>query len=270
MTAQPLFGRRLLVLRPEHQAQATANAIRERGAEPIVCPAIRIEPPPDPEELERAASELASYQWVVFTSANGVESLFAALDAVGQDVRAFGNARVAAIGPQTASALAGRGARADCVAREFVGEALGEALRAAGPLGRVLLVRALKARGALPDLLRRSGATVDVVSAYQTRPATGPDAAALLRVFELGGADAVLFTAASTVTSLHDVLGVRAAELLAEVVLASIGPITTQAAEQRGLMVHVTAQRYTVDGLLDALERYYRTRDVSDERDGGH
>ena len=259
--AQPLSGRAIVVLRPVQQAQDTARAIRRRGAAPIVCPAIVIEPPPDPKALSRAAADLGGYQWVVFTSANGVQRLFASLDAQGLDARAFGKARVAAIGPQTASALATRGLRADCVAKEFVGEALGEAMRQAGRLGRVLLVRALEARDALPDMLRRAGATVDVVPAYQTRPARGPEAAALARVFEAGHADIVLLTATSTVTSLLEALGARAAELLAKPLLASIGPVTTRAAEQRGLTVHVTAERYTVEGLLDALEHYYGVGD---------
>ncbi|MBN1605886.1 MAG: uroporphyrinogen-III synthase [Polyangiaceae bacterium] len=253
----PLFGRRIVVLRPMHQAQDTARAIRQRGAEPIVCPAIVIEPPPDPTALSRAASELGGYEWVVFTSANGVEKLLAALHAQGLDARAFGTARVAAIGPQTASALATHGLRADCVAKEFVGEALGKAMREAGHLGRVLLVRALEARDALPEMLRRAGAVVDVVPAYRIRSARGPEVTALVRVLEAGHADIVLLTATSTVISLLDALGARSRELLAKPLVASIGPITTQAAEQRGLTVHVTAERYTVEGLLDALERHY-------------
>jgi uroporphyrinogen III methyltransferase/synthase len=255
--AQPLSGRTIVVLRAAEQAQDTARAIRQRGAQPIVCPAIVIEPPPDPTALRRAASELGSYQWVVFTSANGAERLFAALEAQGLDARAFGEARVAAIGPQTASALDARGVHPHCVAREFVGEALGEAMREAGRLGRVLVVRALEARNALPDMLRQAGAAVDVVPAYRTRSARGPEAAALGRALEAGQADIVLLTATSTVVSLLEALGARAAELLARPLLASIGPITTRAAEQRGLTVRVTAERYTVEGLLDALEHYY-------------
>jgi uroporphyrinogen-III synthase len=265
---QPLFGRRIVVLRPAHQAHDAARGIRRRGAQPLICPAIVIEPPPDPTAVSQAARDLGSYQWVVFTSVNGVDKLFAELDAQGLDARAFGGARVAAIGPQTASALATRGLRADCVAREFVGEALGEALREAGHLGRVLLVRALEARDALPEMLRRAGAAVDVVPAYRTRPARGPEAAALARVFEIGHPDIVLLTATSTVTALLDALGARAAELLAKPLVASIGPITTRAAQQRGLHVHVTAERYTVEGLLDALEHYYRVRDPAG-RPGG-
>lgn len=254
---RPLFGRRLLVLRPAHQAQETARAIRARGAQPVIAPAISIHPPPEPQRLDQAARQLASYDWVLFTSANGVSQLFSRLSALQLDARAFGPAKIAAIGPKTAAELEAHGVRADRVAATFVGESLARALLAEPLPERVLLLRALRARDALPDMLRQAGVTVDVVPAYTTAPATEAEAQQLERSMRLGQVDAVLFTASSTVTALLDVLGPGAKEALRTVRVASIGPVTTEAARERGLRVDVMAAEYTIDGLLDALEQHY-------------
>lgn len=251
---RPLFGKRILVPRAPHQAEATARAIRERAAEPVVFPVIEIHEPPDPERLRQAAREVASYDWVVFTSANGVDRFMTALRTEGKDARAFGSARVAVIGPKTKSALAAYGIEADLMADEYVGEAVAEALLARGPVQRVLIPRALVARDALPARLQSAGASVDVVAAYETRAVPRERGEALREMLAGGGVDVALFTSGSTVTSLLDLLGADAADALAQVTVASIGPITTRVLEERGIRPRVTAERYTVAGLLDALE----------------
>ncbi|HLV67253.1 MAG TPA: uroporphyrinogen-III C-methyltransferase [Polyangiaceae bacterium] len=254
---QPLFGKRLALFRPEEQARQTAHAVRERGAEPLLFPLIAIADPPDRSALEAAIRELPSYGWVLFTSANGVTRFFAALGAAGRDARALGAARVGVIGPKTGAALAPFGIHPDVTAEEFVGEGLARALLAAGPPSRVLVPRALVAREALPEVLRAHGFTVDVVPAYETRSA-GPAVRERLRAaIDAGEIDAALFTSSSTVTETVRELGDDAASLLGRVVVASIGPITTQTLERFGIHVDVSAERYTVDGALDALERYY-------------
>jgi uroporphyrinogen III methyltransferase/synthase len=254
---QALFGKRLLVPRPTGQAARTAKAIRRRGGEPLVLPLIAIEPPPDPSALERAVRELDSYEWVLFTSENGVDRTFAVISALGRDARAFGRAKVGVIGPRTGDALLRHGIRADLVAAEHVGEGLARDVLARGVPKRVLIARALTARDALPELLREAGASVDVVAAYATKPATQA-AATLARLVSERGVDAILLTSSSTVESLVERLGAGAAEQLAGVTLASIGPVTTKTAEALGLHIAVTAGAYTVEGLLDALERHYR------------
>jgi len=259
---QPLFGRRLLVPRPEHQAAATAEAIRRRGAEPIVIASIEIAPPPDPEALRSAARGVQNYDFCLFTSANGVERFFAALTEVGRDARAFGSCKVGAIGPKTAQSLVPHGIVADLVAREFVGEALARDILEIGSVRRVLIPRALVAREELPELLRAGGMTVDVVPAYETRPAGGPHRQRLVELLEQGELDVVLFTSSSTVDSLIELLGPNAAGLLSRVTLAAIGPITCATAQRHGLEVAVAAETYTVEGLLDALEQHY-ARSVS-------
>src|SRR5262249_38120375 len=165
---KPLFAKRLLVPRAEHQARETAAKIRERSAEPVVFPVIRIVDPPDPKPLETALAELGAYDWVLFTSANGVDRFFAALERAGRDARALGAAKVGVIGPGTRASLERYGIRADVMAREYVGEGLA---REIGDARRVLVARALVARDELPEALRRAGARVDVVPVYRTIPA---------------------------------------------------------------------------------------------------
>jgi uroporphyrinogen III methyltransferase/synthase len=254
---RPLFGKRILVPRPREQGKTTAKAIRERGAEPTLLPSIEICAPSDRAPLERAITELGTYDWVLFTSANGVERWFAELEAKQLDARAFGTAKVAVIGPKTALALTRGGIRADLVAEEFVGEGLAEALLKQGTPKRVLLARALVARDALPESLRSKGVQVDVVAVYETKAAQFRPGESLVDLIEQQKLDAVLFTSSSTVTSVVDALGPRARELLSGLVVASIGPITSRTLTEHGVNATVSAAVYTVDGLLDALETHY-------------
>jgi uroporphyrinogen III methyltransferase/synthase len=254
--SRPLSGRRILVPRPAHQAQQTAGAIRARAAEPLVHPVVEVHDPPDPALLARAMGKLGSYDWIIFTSANGVERSFAEIDRQGLDTRAFGSARVAVIGPKTRSALAARGVRADLVAKQFVAESLVEGLLAQGAPRRALLLRALEAREVLPESLRNAGCEVEVVPAYETRPIAGAAADQLRDRLQQGGADVVLLTSGAIANSFFDALGEGARALLEGVTVASIGPVTSAAIRQRGFAVDVEAVEYTVDGLLDALEAH--------------
>jgi uroporphyrinogen III methyltransferase/synthase len=254
---RPLFGKTLLVPRPAEQGKATAAAIRARGANARLLPAIEIREPRDPAPLQAALSELRSYDWVLFTSANGVTRFTRALSRASLDARAFGSAKIGAIGPKTATALESFGLRADAVADEFVGEGLARAVLAHGVPKRVLLARALVARDALPELLRESGARVDVVPVYETVRADAGEA--LRGQFEQGEIEVALFTSSSTVNAVVDTLGADAAELLAKVTVASIGPITSQTLSERGIRTDVVASTFTVDGLLDALEAHFES-----------
>jgi len=254
--SRPLSGKRIALPRAAEQGRETANAVRERGAAPLLLPMIAIVDPPDPARLERAVAELSSYDWVLLTSTNGVSRLRAQLEHSGLDARAFGAAKVGAIGPKTAEGLQRLGIRPDAVAQEFVGEGLAVAILAHGVPRRALLLRALVARDALPEALRAKGCEVDVVAAYQTRPLTD-SGAELATGIEAGSVDAILFTSSSTVTSTLDALGPRAKELLQRTTLASIGPITTRTLRSLGLEPRVEAGVYTVEGLLDALEAHF-------------
>lgn len=253
---QPLFGRRVVVTRAAEQAGELAASLSERGARCVQFASIAIGDPPDRDRLLEAARGVGGYGWVVFTSQNGVARFFDALAETGRDARALGAARVAAIGPATARALAARGVRADLVPSRFVGESLAEEL--VGALGparpRVLLARALVARDVVPDALRAAGCEVDVVAAYETRPAAPSDVTALVQALEAGAIWAVTFTSPSTVESVCAALGPSAPALLSGAKVASIGPVTTERARALGLRVDVEATEHSQVGLVRALE----------------
>ena len=257
---RPLFGKRVLVTRAREQAGAAARLLRERGADPVLMPTIEIHPPTDPAPLAAAVTELPErYDWVVLTSANGVEKLWAEVRRQGRDARLFGRARLAAIGPGTAAALGACGLGADLVAKEHRGEALAaellEAMGSARP--RVLVARAEVARDVVPDTLRAAGCVVDVVPTYRTLAPPRPLLEALAALLEGGEVDAVTFTSSSTVEHMCEALGARAPELLGRTCVASIGPITSKTARARGLRVDLEAAQYTMPGLVEALAAHF-------------
>jgi len=257
----PLFGKRVLVTRAREQAGSAASMLRDRGADPVVVPTIEIHPPSDPAAMIDAVDVLSvRYDWVVLTSANGVDRLWDEIKRQGKDARSFGKARVAAIGPGTAAALARRGITADVIAKEHKQEGLAAELLAAvghGVRPRVLLARAEVARDVLPDTLRAAGCEVDVVSVYKTRAPQRPILEALATLLEGGEIDVVTFTSSSTVEHLCDALEGRAPELLSRTCVASIGPITTETAKKRGIKVDVVASEFSVPGLVAALEKHF-------------
>jgi uroporphyrinogen III methyltransferase/synthase len=262
---QPLFGRRVLVTRPEDRAQGLTRLLRDQGAEAVCIPAIRIAPPEHPELLAAAVASASRYDWVVFTSATGVEAFFAEVERQSRDARVLGGAKVCAVGPATAEALRKRGIRADAVPDEFRGEKAAAAildLRGGDLRGvRVLVPRAAVAREVLPDMLRAAGAEVEVVPAYRTLPAGPEEEAAIRRVVRNREVDVITFTAPSTVESVVQILGEGAVEALAPLVAASIGPVTSAAAARLGVRIDVTARTYTAEGLVLALREYFRPMD---------
>lgn len=265
---KPLFGKRVLVTRPAHQNEELARMLRDEGADPVRIPAIRIAPPADAGPLRAAVADLGVYRWVVFTSANGVEGFFREVAEQGLDARALGAARICAIGPATAGALARHGLSADVVPEEFRGEGAADAVLEAErdpATARVLLPRAEVAREALPERLRAAGATVDVVPTYRTEGPTREDGIRIRDHVHRGLVDVLTFTSPSTVREVANALGEHASVIRTGFVVACIGPVTAEAARQRGWTVHVAAERYTAAGLRDALVAHFR-RPVNGER----
>ena len=264
---KPLFGKRVLVTRAADQSDSLAQALRERGAQAVELPMIRIEPALDPAPLTAAVANLRSYQWLLFTSQNGVRAFFHELTRQGLDSRSLFGLRIAAIGPSTAEALLPFGVRCDVMPESFRGEALAELIVAEIVAGqargmgdvRVLLPRAAVARDVLPETLRNAGAQVDVVEAYRTYGATAETAQKLSELIEEGELDVVTFTASSTVDHTLAALGVDGAQRLRGLTLASIGPITTDTATAHGIEIDVTAEAFTIPGLVAALERHFST-----------
>ena len=251
---RPLSGRRIVVTRARAQASDFAAALEALGAEVVQFPTIRIAPAADPEPLRQAAARAGSFDWIVFTSVNGVERFWYELVQQNCDARSLGGVRVCAIGPATAAELERRGIRADVVPDEYVAEAAVQALAAADDLKgrRILLPRADIARAVLPEQLRERGAEVVEVDAYTTVQ-DGSGADGVRRLIAQGAVDLVTFTASSTVTHYTDLLGTG----LGGAKVASIGPITSRTARERGLAVDVEAEEYTIPGLVRAIRDFY-------------
>jgi uroporphyrinogen III methyltransferase/synthase len=240
---RPLFGRRIVVTRARGQASELRRRLEALGARVIELPAIAIEP------LPVTLPDLAEVGWLVFTSPNGVAAFFGALDARGLDARALQRAKVAAIGPGTAGALAARGIRADLVPDRFVAEALVDAFPAPVCSGeRVVIARAEEARDVLPDGLCSRGYAVEVLPVYRTVMGR-PDEAALAALRD-GHVDAVTFTSSSTVRNFCALAGALGEPRPAVV---SIGPVTSATAREHGLTVDVEADRHDLDGLVAAV-----------------
>ncbi len=255
---RPLFGKRVLVTRTRRQASDLSRALAAQGAEPVELPVIEIVPSHDERELGYAIEVLKSsgYQWVVFTSANAVELFLGHVRGAGLDARAFARARIAAIGPGTAEALAREGLRADLVPERFVAEGLLDAFASRVMRGqRVLLPRAEGAREVLVDGLLAMGASVRELTLYRAAVPERPGAEALRRL-RAGEIDAVTFASSSSVRNLIAMLGGDPAPLRTAVI-AAIGPVTAAAVREAGLEVSVTAGRYTIDGLVEALVAHY-------------
>ena len=256
--AKPLFGKRVLVTRTRQQASALSRLLSQEGAEPIELPALELVPRDDPRRLGRALGALARgrYQWVVFTSANGVDVFFQRLKEAGRDARAFAGARVCAIGPGTAAALAARGLQADLVPQEFVAESVAEALaRQKVARSRILLPRAEGARRELVRGLRALGARADELPLYVAAPPGAPEPEALRRL-RAGEVDVVTFASSSAVHNLVKLLGSDTAPLKGPLI-ACIGPVTARTAREAGLAVGVEAKEHTIPGLVAALEDHF-------------
>lgn len=265
--ARPLFGRRIVVTRSREQAGELVDMLEERGAEAIQAPTIRIAPAEDIAALDRAAADAGAYDWIVFTSANAVDYFMQRVMANG-DVRDLKGVRLCAIGPSTAQRIARLGLRVDVTPDEANSEAITDALRAAGSLegARVLLPRADIAREVLAEQLRDAGAEVSEVTAYRTVLGdTERDADQdIYRLLLEGKIDAITFTSASTVKNFAKIFGAeQAADLLRTTVVASIGPVTAEAAQQLGIETTVMPERYTIPDLVDALVEHFRSAAVS-------
>lgn len=252
---KPLFGKRILVTRSREQASKLTEGLELLGADCIEAPAISIAPPKDDyAALDESIRALDSFNWLIFTSANGVAHFFARLENADLDSRSLAGKRICAIGSATADTLWAYGIRADVVPSEYRAEGIIEALDGKISTGdRVLLPRAAEARNVLPDTLEAKGIEVAVAPAYET-VAGDADSDEIEELLENGKLDIVTFTSSSTVTNLLKILGADAARLLKDVKIAAIGPITADTCVKNGLTVTVQAKEYTINGLIEAIK----------------
>jgi uroporphyrinogen III methyltransferase / synthase len=246
----PLFGTKIVVTRAAEQAADLSDRLRALGADAIALPVISLEPPADPALLDRAIESLATYDWLIFTSANGVRFFMNRLDQSPHDLRSL-KARICAIGPATRKAVEDLHLKVDLMPEEYVAESLIRAFASENLAGKkILLPRAAVARDVIPVELAKLGAQVDVVEAY--RNVVPPDAEAHARAIFSGERkpDWITFTSSSTVKNL---LAVAGREALEGVRIASIGPVTSSTLRAHGLEVDAEAKQFTIDGLVDAI-----------------
>jgi uroporphyrinogen-III synthase len=258
MKAKPLGGWRILITRASRQAFGLSQPLRERGAEVIEIPTIEIVSAGSYAALDNALIKIDHYDTLILTSVNGVEVLFERYNRLGLPIVDMQHLLVVAIGPATARAIQSEGLGVSIVPEKYVAESVIEALR--GKIfktSRVLLVRAKVARDLLPDELRKAGASVDVIEAYETKVPEG----AANKLKDLFASlsrkpHMVTFTSSSTATNFLSLLGQNARQMLEEVKLASIGPVTSATLRQAGLEPDVEAREYTMEGLVMAVEEF--------------
>ena len=255
---QPLFGKKIMVTRSAEQASRFSSLLERQGAEPYEFPTIVTMPPPRWRELDDAIKHLSRYHWALFTSVNGVEGFFKRLEKAGRDIRELKGVNICAIGSATARAVEKRGIKVDFTPAEHRAEGVLKGLGRRGIRGkRFLLPRAVKARAILPEEIERRGGTIDVVPTYRTVRPRGKvnDARRLLAEGEI---DVVTFTSSSTVSNFMAMFRKEeGAALLSNTRVACIGPITAETARSYGVAVDIMPEISTMEGLTEAMARFY-------------
>ncbi|MFZ0962309.1 MAG: uroporphyrinogen-III synthase [Terriglobia bacterium] len=253
----PLLGKRIVITRAREQAGVLHEELAARGAEVIEIPTIEIRPPDSWEPLDAAIRRLEEFHYLLLTSANGVRSFLARLAPSGRDVGALKGLTIGAIGPATAAEFARTGVKVDLLPAEYVAEGLLAALGDRDLRGKAFLIpRARVARDLVPRVLEERGARVEVVEAYQTvTPEISPEELARLLT---PPPDAITFTSSSTATNFAKLVDKdRLAETLRGVVIASIGPVTSETLRRLGVGITLEAQKSTMAGLVQAIQGHF-------------
>jgi uroporphyrinogen III methyltransferase/synthase len=256
-----LFGKRIVITRARSQAGELARRIEELEGEVIYCPAIEIESPECCDALDRAIAVIQTYDWLIFTSVNGVERFLMRLQRLSGSLSKLTGTQIAAIGPQTAARLAREGWKPAVVPKRDLAEGILHVLIPDMMRGkRVLIPRAAKARDILPETLRAWGATVDVVDAYRT-VVPDTDVSVLRTLLHEQNVDMITFTSSSTVVNFARLFGVEnLGELLGSTATGCIGPITQGTLEELGGRASVMAEEFTIDGLVRTITTYFEAQ----------
>ncbi len=258
---QPLAGCRVLVSRAKKQAGALSSSLRDLGCKVIEIPFIEIRHPRSYGPLDGALRNLATYDWLILTSVNGVDALFERMNKKRLEPAALAHLKIAAIGPATKKAIEQRGLTVNVTPKEYVAESVVSALQRRVKGKRVLLVRARVARDVIPRELRKAGATIDVIEAYETVvPQSSATRLRALLANDRRRPHAITFTSSSTVRNFVQLLGLRSARAALKKSLshngvhsASIGPVTSATLRGFGLPVDIEAKQYTIPGLVAAI-----------------
>jgi len=257
---RPLFGKRIVVTRAREQASEFRRMLEALGAETIEFPTIEVRPPDSWESLDRAIKALHGYDWLLFTSANGVRFFLDRLQLSGKDIRDLKGIRIGVIGPKTADIWHRLGIRPDLMPTEYRAEAVVESFKQTEiKCLKILIPRAAKAREVLPERLRKAGARVDVVHAYQTvRP--DHDTERVRELLMKGSIHMVTFTSSSTVSNfvkMFEADGDLLHKWMKQVAVACIGPITAKTAQERNLKVSLVPPAYTIESLAGEITRFF-------------
>jgi uroporphyrinogen III methyltransferase/synthase len=257
---RPLFGKRVVVTRARVQASSFVKALSRLGADCIEFPTIEVVDPESWSKADRAIKDLGSYQWLLFTSSNGVKYFVKRLEALGKDVRDLKGLKIGAIGPKTAEAWHRLGIRPDLIPTEYRAEAVAACFREMESKGiRILLPRAARAREVLPEELNGMGFQVDVVPVYRTiKPDYDTDR--VRGMLEKGAVDMVTFTSSSTVTNFFEMFEEKTRDLkkwMSRVIVACIGPVTAETARKKGLSVGLIPREYTIESLTESIVEYF-------------
>ena len=258
MNKLPLSDKKILITRARDQSSEFATRLRNLGAEVIEYPTIEILPPRSWKELDRAIEGLESYDWIIFTSANGVNFFWHRLIDKEANNHPLSSLKICAIGPATAKQLKEKGIGIDYIPKEFVAESILKGFKKMDLKGRrILLARAKKARDILPKGLRKMGAEVNVVEAYRTvKPRGGTKR--LKQILTDGKIDVIAFTSSSTVNHFGELLKKEDfKKLLKGIAIACIGPITAQTAKKWGMRVQIQPKQYTIPALTRAISKYF-------------
>jgi uroporphyrinogen III methyltransferase/synthase len=259
MNKRPLSGKRILITRAREQSAESASRLKRIGAEVVVFPTIEIVPPLRWDGLDRAIGELQSYDWIIFTSANGVHFFWQRLKENDTSLRLPSSLKVCAIGPATEKALKEKGVSVNYIPpKEYIAEAILDGFEKMAIRGRrILLARARIARDVLPKGLKKMGAEVDVVEVYRTiKPRGG--ARKLRQLLTEGKIDAITFTSSSTVNHFAELLNKDDLKTyLKGIAIACIGPVTARTAKAWGMKVTIQPDEYTLPGLTRAIAEYF-------------
>ncbi len=255
---RPLFGKRIVITRARAQASSLVSKLSRLGAQCIEIPTIKIAPPEDISPLKKSIENIDIYDWLVFTSVNGVKFFFDTLFDMGKDVRSLGHLKLACIGPVTKERLQDYGIISDILPETYRAESVIKAFSNIELKNKkILLPRAKKARTILPEELTKMGAKVDEVVAYETLLDIDKKEE-LINLLQDSKIDAVTFTSSSTVSNFISLLDSKdSRKLLKNIVTASIGPITSKTARSLDIEPEIEAGEYTIQGLVDSLLAYY-------------
>ncbi len=268
VSSDVLRGKRILVTRARSQALSLVQRIESLGGEVVEFPTIEIRPPESYGPLDQAINQIGSYDWLIFTSVNGVEQFLDRFEKLGKNIADLAGIEVGAIGPETAKRLTATQIQPSLVPKQYQAEGILEALISETVLGkRILIPRAAKARDILPETLRQWGARVDVVEAYQT-VLPQVDVSALCQLLREGTIDMITFTSSSTATNFAAMLRDQdLPRLLSRAVIACIGPITRKTVEDLGMRSEVVSVEFTIPGLVSAMVDYFAR--IANQRPAG-